>query len=144
MFYTDKTKEEIYLELAEFEKELKDRLKPLGIIGDGFEPATRFFHYVCCEPDSEDVKLMIEASKEAIGIEPMVCGSCLSDLSVISKYGSSRAFAYGAGRDFSEEGGAHQPNEFIECDKFLEYTKTIATYILKVLGVTKWNIKSGK
>jgi len=134
VFYTDKTKEEIYNELAELEKELKGRLKPLGIIGDGFEPATRFFHYVCCEPDSEDIKLMIEASKEATGIEPVVCGSCLSDLSVISKYGSSRVFAYGAGRDFSEEGGAHQPNEFIECDKLLEFAKSIAVYILKVLG----------
>ena len=134
VFYTDKTKDEIYSEFAELEKELKERLLPLGIIGDGFVPATRFFHYVFCEPDSEDVMLMVESSKEAIGKEPIVCGSCLSDLSVISKYGSKRAFGFGAGRDFSEEGGAHQPNEYIECDKFLEYTKTIASYILKVLG----------
>ncbi len=134
VFYTDKTKEEIYSEFTELDKELKERLLPLGIIGDGFVPATRFFHYVFCEPDSEDVMLMVEASKEAIGKEPIVCGSCLSDLSVISKYGSKRAFGFGAGRDFSKEGGAHQPNEYIECDKFLEYTKTIASYILKVLG----------
>ena len=134
VFYTDKTKDEIYSEFAELEKELKERLLPLGIIGDGFVPATRFFHYVFCEPDSEDVMLMLEASKDTIGKEPIVCGSCLSDLSVISKYGSKRAFGFGAGRDFSEEGGAHQPNEYIECDKFLEYTKTIASYILKVLG----------
>ena len=134
VFYTDKTKEEIYCEFAQLEKELKERLLPLGIIGDGFVSATRFFHYVFCEPDSEDVMLMVEASKEATGTEPIVCGSCLSDLSVISKYGSNRAYGFGAGRDFSEEGGAHQPNEYIECDKFLEYTKTIASYILKVLG----------
>jgi len=68
------------------------------------------------------------------GKEPIVCGSCLSDLSVISKYGSSRAYGFGAGRGFSEPGGAHQPNEYIECEKFLEYTKVIAAYILKVLG----------
>lgn len=134
VFYTDKTKDQINAELAEFEKILAERLAPLGIIGDGFKPATRFFHYVFCEPDSEDIKLMIEASKEAIGIEPIVCGSCLSDLSVISKYGSSRAFAYGAGRDFSKKGGAHQPNEFIECDKLVEFTKTIAAYVIKVLA----------
>lgn len=134
VFYTDKTKEEIYAELAELEKELAEKLAPLGIVGDGFAPATRFFHYVFCEPDSEDVKLMIESSKEATGHELTVCGSCLSDLSVISKYGSSRAFGFGAGIDFSQPGGAHQPNEYIECDKFLEYTKTIAAYILKVLG----------
>ena len=134
VFYTDKTKDEIYSEFAELEKELKERLLPLGIIGDGFVPATRFFHYVFCEPDSEDVMLMVEASMDATGKEPIVCGSCLSDLSVISKYGSKKAFGFGAGRDFSKEGGAHQPNEYIECDELLKFTKTIASYILKVLG----------
>ena len=107
---------------------------PMGIISDGFKPHTRFFHYVSCQPDSENIQLMLEASLEATGAAPIVCGSCLSDLSVISKYGSSRAFAFGAGRDFSKAGGAHQPNEYIECDKLIAYAKTIATYVLKVLG----------
>ncbi len=134
VFYTDKTEKEIWAEFGELEKILAEKLEPMGIIGDGFKPNTRFFHYVFCEPDSEDVKLMLEASREAIGREPLVCGSCLSDLSVISKYGSSRAFGFGAGRDFSIDGGAHQPNEFIECDKLVDYTKVIAAYILKILG----------
>ena len=133
VFYTDKTKEEIGTELKEVEAILSEKLAPLSIIGDGFEPATRFFHYVFCEPDSEDVRLMVEASQEATGKAPIVCGSCLSDLSVISKYGSNRAYGFGCGRDFSKKGGAHQPNEYIECDKLVEYTKTIAAYILKVL-----------
>lgn len=133
-FYTDKTKEEIYAEFAELEKVLSERLAPLGIIGDGFRPRTRFFHYVHCEPDSPDIKVMLEASREATGEEPLVCGSCLSDLSVISKYGSSEAYGFGMGRDFCLPGGAHQPNEFIECDKFVDYTKTIGAYILKILG----------
>ncbi len=134
LFYTDKTKEEIYKEFAELEKVIAEKLKPFDIIGDGFTPTTRFFHCVFCEPDSEDVKLMVESSIEASGKKPLVCGSCLSDLSVISKYGSSLAFAYGVGRDFSEIGGAHQPNEFIELDKLVDFTKTVANYILKVLG----------
>lgn len=134
VYYTDKTKDEINRELAEFEKVLEKRLAPLGIVGDGFKLATRFFHYVFCEPDSEDVKIMLQASREATGAEPIVCGSCLSDLSVISKYGSSRAYGFGAGRDFSKKGGAHQPNEYIECDQLVEYTKTIVAYILKILG----------
>ena len=134
VFYTDKTKDEIAAELKEVEAILTEKLAPLSIIGDGFEPATRFFHYVFCEPDSEDVRLMVEASQEATGKAPIVCGSCLSDLSVISKYGSNRAYGFGCGRDFSKKGGAHQPNEYIECDKLVEYTKTIAAYILKVLG----------
>jgi acetylornithine deacetylase/succinyl-diaminopimelate desuccinylase-like protein len=53
---------------------------------------------------------------------------------VISKYGSSEAFAFGMGRDFSLPGGAHQPNEYTECDKLVEFTKTIAAYILNTLG----------
>lgn len=133
-FYTDKAKAEIDAELAQTEATLSEKLVPLGIVGDGFQPATRFFHYVFCQPDSEDIKLMLEASNEATGEMPIVCGSCLSDLSVISKYGSPRAFAFGAGRDFSEEGGAHQANEYIECDKLVKYTKTIAAFILKVLA----------
>ena len=134
VFYTDKTKEEIYDELAILEKELEEKLAPLGIVGDGFEPATRFFHYQYCEPNCDDIKLLLEASREAIGKEPVVCGSCLSDLSIISKYGSDSAFGFGCGRDFSLVGGAHQPNEYIECDKFVEFTKTIAAYVLKILG----------
>ncbi len=133
-FYTVRTKEEIYGEFAELEKILKERLEPLGIIGDGFKPHTRFFHHVFCEPDTEEIKDMLESSREATGKEPMVCGSCLSDLSVILKYGSSKAFGFGAGREFSKKGGAHQPNEFMECDKLLDYAKTIATYVVKVLG----------
>ncbi|MEE1277824.1 MAG: M20/M25/M40 family metallo-hydrolase [Acutalibacteraceae bacterium] len=134
VFYTDKTKEEIYAEFAELEKVIAEKLRPLKVIGDGFTPTTRFFHYVFCEPNSEDVKLMVESSIESAGVTPHVCGSCLSDLSVISKHGSSRACGFGAGRDFSEVGGAHQPNEFIELDKLVGFTKTIATYILKILG----------
>ncbi len=134
VFYTDKTREEIYKELSEFDAILKEKLEPLGIIGEGFEPATRFFHYIFSEPDSEDIKVMLESCREATGNEPIVCGACLSDMSVISKYGSSNAFAFGAGRDFSKKGGAHQPNEYIECEKLVEYTKSIATYVLKVLA----------
>lgn len=133
-YYTDKTKDEIYAEFAELEKNLAERLDKMGIIGDGIVPRTRFFHYVHCEPDSEDIKILLEASKEATGKQPLVCGSCLSDLSVISKYGSNRAYGFGIGRDFSMEGGAHQPNEYVECEKLVEYTKTIGAYILKILG----------
>ena len=133
-FYTDKSREEIEAEFRELEKVLKERLAPMGIIGDGIVPRTRFFHYVHCEPDSEDIKAMLNASIEATGKAPIVCGSCLSDLSVISKYGSSEAYGFGMGRDFSLPGGAHQPNEFIECDKFVEFAKTIAAYIINTLG----------
>ena len=134
IFYTDKTREEIEVEYKELEKVLAERLAPLGIISDGLFDHSRFFHYVHCEPDSEDIKTMCEAAIEATGEAPLVCGSCLSDLSVISKYGSSAAYGFGLGRNFDDEGGAHQPNEFIECDKLVGFAKTLAAYVVKILG----------
>ncbi len=133
VFYTDKTKDEIWSELDGLAKRLAERLAPLGIVGDGFSPRTRFFHYVECSTGDEDIRLLQAAGEDA-GRKITVGAPCLSDLSVIAKYGTQSAIAFGAGRDFSQPGGAHQPNEFIECDAFLSFTKTIGSYILKVLG----------
>ena len=133
VFYADKTKEVIYNEFAEHHKNIDEKLKSLGFKGDGFKPYTRFFHYGECSPDSDIIKNLCEASKEVTGEELAVCGSCLSDLSVVIKYGGE-AVAFGAGRDFSKIGGAHQPNEFIECDKLVKFAKTVGGYIIKTLG----------
>ena len=134
VFYTDKTKEEIFAELAALEKVLEERLAPLGIVGDGFVPVTRFFHYAYVEPDCDAIRDMCDAAKEAVGQVPVVCGSCLSDLSVILKYSGAEAFALGAGRDFSLPGGAHQPDEFIVCEDLLNFAKVLAAYIVKTMG----------
>lgn len=133
-YYTDKTKEEIYAEFDEMKKILDEKLAPLGMKGDGFIPYTRFFHYGFCEPDCKDITDMLEASREAIGTQPVVCGSCLSDLSVILKHGNTNAYAFGAGRAFYAKGGSHQPNEYIECDELVGFAKVIGAYVLKVLG----------
>lgn len=133
-FYTDKTKEEIFAELAELEEVLKERLTPMGVISDGFGLSTRFFHYTYTDPNNASILDMCEAAREVSGRELNVCASCLSDLSVILKYGSPDAYGFGIGRDFNAYGGAHQPDEFIECDKLVEYAKIIGTYILKTLG----------
>ena len=134
VYYTDKTKAEIDKEFEALHEIIKERLDNIGVVGEGFVPNTRFFHYVHTEPDSDEIKLLLECAKEVGAGEIQVVGSCLSDLSVISKFGSSRAFGYGAGINFSKVGGAHQPNEYIECDEFLGFTKTVAAYILKTLG----------
>ncbi len=134
VFYTEKTKEEIFAEYREMEKELNEKLAPLGIIGDGFTPATRFFHYAYAEPDCGSIQDLCNAARTATGRELEVCGSCLSDLSVIVKYGCKEAYGFGIGRDFSEYGGAHQPDEFVSCDQLVEYAKIIAAYIIQTLG----------
>ena len=132
-YYTDKTKDEIYKELADVEEAINRRLAPLGMTGEGFVPYTRFFRYGFSENENKDIETLIEAAQEATGALPHVCGSCMSDLSVILKYGSEKAFAYGTGRHFNADGGAHQINEYIFCDKLLEYTKNIAGYVIKML-----------
>lgn len=134
VYYTDKTREVIEKEFNALHEIIAERLDKIGVVGEGFKPATRFFHYVHTEPDSEDIKLMLEAAAEVGNKAPAVVGSCLSDLSVINKFGSHRAYGYGAGRDFTEIGGAHQPNEYIGCDEFLKFTKTVAAFVMKILG----------
>lgn len=133
-FYTDKTKEVINAELAEVAKRIEVRLAEIGIVGDGFTPTTRFFHYGAADPNCDAITDMLDCAREAAGKELNVCGSCLSDLSVIIKYGSPDAFAFGYGRDFASEGGPHQPNESIDCDDLVDFTKILAAYILKTLG----------
>ena len=133
VFYTDKTKEEIYPEFTMLDEILKERLAPLGMVSDGFYPTTRFFHYVFCEPDCQDILDYQDAAQLATGIRPLVCGGGLGDQSVIAKYGTRNAFSVGPIRSFELEGGAHQPNEFVECQSLLSFTKTMAAYVLKVL-----------
>jgi acetylornithine deacetylase/succinyl-diaminopimelate desuccinylase-like protein len=55
-------------------------------------------------------------------------------LSVLLKYGAGEAFSLGNGRDFSQPGGAHQPNEFMICDSLVEFAKVIAAYVLRLVG----------
>lgn len=133
VFYTDKTKEEIDAELRALETVISEKLAPMGIVGDGFRPNTRFFHYGFSEPDCDSIRDMQAAAMEAVGREVRPCGSCLSDLSVILKYGSKQAYGFGIGRDFDSYGGAHQPDELMECDRLVEYAKIIAAYVLRVM-----------
>lgn len=129
--YTDRTKDEIYAEYHEMEERLKEKLAPLGIVGGQFEGTNRFFHYVYAEPDCDSIRDMQAAALEASGRKLKVCGSCLSDLSVILKYGSPEAYGFGIGRPFDDYGGAHQPDEHISCDDLVEYAKIMAAYILR-------------
>jgi acetylornithine deacetylase/succinyl-diaminopimelate desuccinylase-like protein len=132
--YTERTKEQIFEAYDAMHEELKEKLAPLGIIGDGFRTSTRFFHYAFSEPDCEAITEMQQCARETSGRELKPCGSCLSDLSAILKYGSKEAFGFGIGRDFHAYGGAHQPDEYIGCGELLEYAKIMGAYILKSLG----------
>ena len=113
---------------------LQQKLDAMGIDSEGFTAETRFFHYGACDPQSENIRTLVDAAREATGEDLQVCGSCLSDLSVILKYGSKEAFGFGCGRDFSMPGGAHQSNEYIECEALVNYAKQVAAYVLRTVG----------
>ena len=132
--YTDKTKEEIDGEYAELETILEKRLQPLGLISEGFRYTTRFFPYTFVEPDCPSILALQKAAMETSGRELQVCGSCLSDTALLVKYNPGEVLAFGCGRDFSCYGGAHQPDEFVECDALVELTKILGAYILDTLG----------
>lgn len=133
VFYTDKTKEEIWEEFRELEKEIAEKLAPLGIIGDGFVPETRFFHYTHIEADDSSIVDMQKAALEATGRVLTPCASCLSDLSVIQKHGAPSAYGFGIGRSFRDYGGSHQPDEFMPCERILEYAKIMAAYVINTV-----------
>jgi len=131
--YTDRSKEDIKAQMAAMEQELSEKLGSMGIISDGFRATTRFFHYGYSEPDCVSIRELQETARIVSGRELVPCGSCLSDLSVILKYGGGEAFGFGIGRGFDVYGGAHQPDEFIACDDLVEYAKIIGAYVLKTL-----------
>ena len=131
-FYTTKTQAEIEAELAEMQKSLEAKLDPLGLRFDRFEMNTRFFHFGMADMNNPVMDALIAAGAEVAGQKIAPCGSCLSDLSLFLKYGSRRAFAFGVGRDFNLEGGAHQANEFIEVEPFIEFTKIIGAALIRL------------
>ena len=133
-FYTDRPRDEIQREYADLEQAVAKRLAPLGLASEGITGETRFFHYAWRDPDDAGILAMREVARLATGKDVRVCGSCLSDLSMLMKYGGQSVFSFGFGRDFSEKGGAHQADEYLECEQLLEDTKTLGAFILNRLG----------
>ena len=131
-YYTDKTTAEMDAEIDDMIDLINKKLAPLGATVTGRERNTRSFRYGFVPKDADTVRELQVAAKRATGRDVKPVGACLSDLSVILHYGSPLAFSFGIGRDFSAVGGAHQPNEFIECDALLEFTKILAAYLCDV------------
>lgn len=131
VFYTTKTEKEIQEEFKEMSEALKLKLDAMGLELVGIRPTTRFFHYAPSQDNNPVIKLLNEVS-EKVGNGPLTaCGSCLSDLSLFIKYGSPRAISFGIGRDFDEYGGAHQTDEFIDCDELVRLAKIVGVFLLE-------------
>lgn len=133
VFYTSQTKDEIFAEFDEMGKVLSKKLDPIGLEFVKIEMTTRFFHFGRTELPNAAMEQIIKSHEVAPNLKITPVASCLSDLSIFIKYGSPRAFGFGMGQDFDAVGGAHQPDEFIECHKLLGYTKVLADFVTSSL-----------
>lgn len=130
-YYTTLTEDGINAALASLAAELEPKLDALGLTLVGFEKVTRFFHFAPSADDNPVVEHLKRASQQSSGRVLTACGACLSDLSLFIRYGSPRAVSFGIGRDFNAYGGAHQTDEFIECDHLVEFAGTVASFLLE-------------
>ena len=130
-FYTDKTRGEIWTELEETFERIRRRIAPLGLYIESVVESSRFFGYGVVDKENPSVKLLKEVGKSVTEREIYDKASCLSDLSLFLAAAPGRAVSFGAGRDFDVPGGAHLPDEFIECQSLLDFAKIITGFVLE-------------
>lgn len=133
-YFTDKSETEIQRELDDMVRKINLRFADKNAVCYPCKKTTRHFHYGKSDAGCRAITDLQDAARRTVGRELPVVGSCLSDLSVILKYGSPDAFGFGVAGGFSDEGGAHQKNECVDCAKLVEYTKIIGAYVLECVG----------
>ncbi|NLZ70627.1 MAG: M20 family metallopeptidase [Clostridiaceae bacterium] len=131
-FYTDWSEEELFARMnAVYEREIVPALRRLGFKSKGIYKTTRYFHYNGGVEDNTDIDLFSDCFALVTGKHPKRSGAYLSDLNIFMKCGSPLSFNYGLSRDFNLPGGAHQPNEYIECKEFLDLTRALAHFVAR-------------
>ncbi len=135
VIYTDKDLQTIEKELKILLDKVQPIFKDLGIVTEGFKKTTRFFHYCQTDQTNGAAAIMQEAAAQTVGRPVLEKGSCLTDLSLFLKYGSPHSFNFGILKDFALPGGAHQPNEYVDCQEFLAYTQALALFLIRYGGL---------
>ena len=131
VIYTIRAREEIERELDDILDRLKGEYDRLGVARAAFRRTTRFFDYGDCDTGHGAFPVMKQCVEAARGRPAEVRGSCLTDLSVIMAAMGPRCFNFGVFRDFSLPGGAHQPDEYVTCEDLLNFTRTLALFLLR-------------
>ena len=134
VFYTVSETSEIQNEISAMEVAVTEELDSMGIAFSGFEPGSRRFDYICTDEDNPSIRLLLQCASEAEGHTIHPAGACLSDYFLYYKYGSKCSVTYGVFRDFKLYGGAHQPDEFIDCEELVNLTKALALFLLRWHG----------
>lgn len=130
-YYTLKQQSQMEKELSVLSDALSKKLFEKGMVFDGIENISRFFHPVNPEKVPNDAEMFKKALEKTYMKKVDYAGGCLSDLSVISQYGGGIAFNTGLYRGFNEYGGPHQIDEYVDCDEFLAITKALALYLME-------------
>lgn len=130
VYYTDRGREDSLAELKTCVDRAKARLAPAVALSDA-RATTRFFHYLQTPPESGSLADMKACAEAFVDFPLRKCGACLSDLSLFLKWASPDSFGFGALRDFSLYGGAHQVDEFVDCAEFKNVVKALALFMLR-------------
>lgn len=129
--YTDKDHAAIQQKFAAVREEISQVLAPLGFAVGALQPTTRWFTYGETSSAYPAAALLGGCAVQAFGRPVRTAGACLSDLSVFLEYGTKNSLSFGIFRDFALPGGAHQPDEYVECEQLLQYTQALALFLLR-------------
>lgn len=130
-FYTVHDEETTRRQWDEIRKTVDEKCRDLHVHIESWEMVTRFFHFT--ETDYENSKafhVLHDAVKDVTGLDKKAVGMCLSDYPMFTQYGTPTALTIGCGRFFNEEGGAHQYDEYVECDALVDFAKIVAEFLL--------------
>ena len=128
-FYTDRDMDTIKAELDELLTRIRERIAPLGLVLDEVIRRSRLFRYAATDKQHPEILRLQKHIREVAKKEPAVCGMGLSDLNIFINNLDGNAVSCGVCLGFADEGGAHQPNERVNCAELVDLTKTIASFI---------------
>jgi acetylornithine deacetylase/succinyl-diaminopimelate desuccinylase-like protein len=131
VFYTLSSRQVIQQELVQLRAQVADDLKKLQMSIGEFRATSRFFQPVLPATPGTETQRLASALEEVRGKPTVLRGFCLSDLSIFGQYGGGEAFNFGAGQSFAQEGGFHQPDEYVDCQELLDEAKTLALYLIR-------------
>jgi acetylornithine deacetylase/succinyl-diaminopimelate desuccinylase-like protein len=116
-------------ELDELLARIRERIAPLGLVLDEVILRSRLFRYAATDMGHPEIARLQKQVREVAKQETSVCGMCLSDLNIFINNLDGNAVSCGVCLDFSDKGGAHQPDERVNCADLVAFTKTIASFI---------------
>ena len=131
VIYTDKSQKEVEAQLSAALENVREILEKKDLHLADFVRTSRFFHYAPSKDTYGAIAELHRAAEQVSGKKVRQTGACLSDLSVFLAAGSESSFNFGIFRDFSVYGGAHQADEYVECEQLLWEAKALLLFIVR-------------